>query len=82
MILIVETMSTDIYSTLPEEYNETETTISALTSRSISAIAATYGRYKFGTWLQTYYLPVVIIVGICGNILSFFVMSLVSNTNI
>ena len=41
--------------------------------------ASEYIIYKIGLMLQIYYLPVVVAVGMCGNILSFLVMSLVSS---
>ena len=65
-------------STLHLHSPDFATQTNVLLDASFAEQASEYAIYNIGWWLQYYYLPVVAIVGMCGNLLSFLVTSLVS----
>ena len=51
-----------------------------ITNTSVVEAASDYLIYKIGWALHIYYVPVMCIIGTCGNIMSFRIMSLVQNS--
>ena len=70
----MENITTATFTTMNNDENVTNITEVVSTKLPVTVVAEDYLMYKLGVGIHTYYLPVVVIVGLVGNILSLSVM--------